>query len=235
MGCISSYPECCEVCGDNVLPIVDVMDNSMCSTGTTKKVTVTALLNANGPPSTPAGVSATGFGLGLLTAAPADATATTVTVTAGTVYLALVTCGYTQTVTSLGLWLTSAGTGATPDGDATGIALYAEAGSVPVATTTGVMDSALTGTPGFADAPIYGPGSITSYVVTQGTNYYLAFLSNLSGTQPGIAAAGTTSGTAIPPLNSHYPAISITGQTAFPAMTPAAANLSPVTCLMYAR
>jgi hypothetical protein len=235
VGCISGYPECCEVCGDSVLPIVDIADTSMCSTGTTKKVTVSALLNANGPPSVPAGASTIGLGLGLLTAAPAIAAGTTVTVTAGTVYLALVTCGYTQTVTYLGLWLTGAGTGVTPDGQATGIALYAEAGGAPVATTTGVMDSALTGTPGFAEAPIYGPGSITSYVVRQGANYYLAFMSTLSGTQPGIAAAGASGGTAIPPLNGHYPAITITGQTVFPAMTPAAATLASTACLMYAR
>ena len=98
---------------------------------------------------------------------------------------------------------------------------------------TGDMTSAFEST-GYAEGVIANPGSISSYNITEGTNYYLAFLSSFTGTNPKPAGIATLlqAGT----LNGHYIARYETSQAIMPSsITPSSMNLLTFTMCMWAR
>lgn len=163
---------------------------------------------------TPAATPAT-FGLSMWTI-PMYQAALTSGLGAQTFYGVLVQAPLTATLSKLGTWVTTAGSGAGTG--VNGLALYSESGTKLA--VTGDMTTQFSST-GFVE------GTLTSsYTVTAGTNYYLFYLNNFS-TAPVIATDGSPGN--YPVIRGHYPAVVMYGQTSFPStITPStmtAANL----------
>ena len=173
-----------------------------------------------------AGVSPAGLGLALLTLHPAEVADASATLAAQTLLLVLATAVATQTVSTLGTWLTTAGSSA--GAGINGMAIYSEAGSL--LDSTGDMTDEFTGDAGFAEGTLGG-----TVAVTAGVNYYLGLLANLSS-GPQFGSLPTDSGLAIPVLNGHYHLASATSVTSFAStVTPSGMSNDGITTLMYAR
>lgn len=170
----------------------------------------------------PAGPSPAGYGLGLLTLNPM-LVATDGASGAAVFLVVLATAAQNVNVTKLGCWVASAGV--TPGAGTNTMALYSEAG-VLIA-QTGDMTAAFEAT-GFQE------GTITSTALAAGTNYYLAVLTDFTGTTPYLYSYNAS---VIPPaLNGHYPSLFIGSQTSMPAsFTPSTAGANGQTYVMYAR
>lgn len=120
------------------------------------------------------------------------------------------------TLSQLGIWLTLAGVTAS---GYNGLALYTEAGQLLDQTPD--MSVAFTGT-GYLPSNM---STLTNYVTSANTNYYLSVLSHFSGTVP--KAAGKLAGQNIPPINGHYFSVSKSGVATFPAnFTPSSYSTS---------
>jgi hypothetical protein len=120
------------------------------------------------------------------------------------------------TLSQLGIWLTLAGVTAS---GYNGLALYTEAGVLIDQTPD--MSVAFAGT-GYIPSNM---STLTNYVTSANTNYYLSVLSHFSGTVP--KAAGKLAGQNIPPINGHYFSVSKSGVATFPAnFTPSSYSTS---------
>jgi hypothetical protein len=174
------------------------------------------------------GVSAAGLGLGLLTIWPGLANNVNALANQD-IFFQLVTATVTQTVSVLGTWIERAGV---TTGTATnGMALYAEAGGAPIA-TTGSMATAFESI-GYAEGSLGG-----SYGITQGSNYYLAVASSFTGTTPEMVCQANTEATFDSTgneINGHYLGGYLTGEASFPSLTPSSLTLQANTYVMYAR
>lgn len=175
------------------------------------------------PPGPVGGPSAAALGLALLTFPPGTVESTLSNNAEGIVWC-LVTAVKTTTIGFLGAWIltpaVTTGTGVNK------IGLYSEASTAALLTSTGDMTTAFQSA-GWAE------GACTAQAVTAGTNYYLAFISNFTGTRPGLAQVGNQN---VPALNGHYLNLFATGQADLPAtFTPSSASLLFGTVCMYAR
>jgi hypothetical protein len=127
-------------------------------------------------------------------------------------------------ITKLGTWMVVSGSGA-PGTNPNGMALYTEAGALVDKTVD--MSVIYTSAQGWISGNLNG-GSQTPAA----GNYYIAIMSNMPSTAPQFAALPDIGGlgvdlnsAAYPPINGHYPAVYLTGQTTFPAtFTPSAAT-----------
>jgi len=150
------------------------------------------------------GWSITALGLALMSERPVEMNIQ-YGIPAGQLVLVTATAGQNQTITTLGTWLTAAGTGTTPGGDFTGMALYLESGVLvaQTASMTTVLTTAVPSQP--AGTGAFVEGTLTSsYMLSPGSNYFLGYLQNLTGTAPSVATnlCGLTGG--IPLVNGHY-------------------------------
>lgn len=187
--------------------------------------------NASGgsvDPSGSGGATMAGLGLGLLTVSPAAANADT-NGNSEQLFGILCTATVSVTVTTLGVLLAQAGV--TAGSGVNELALFSESGTLLA--RTGDMTTVFEST-GFAEGAIANPGSITSYAITEGTNYYLAFLSSFTGTLPKPAGIATLLPAGA--LNGHYFARYLNSQATMPAsITPSSMSSLTTTCCMYAR
>ena len=183
---------------------------------------------AFGQPGSAGGPTIAGLGLGLLTANP-DYCITNSAASNEQLNVMLCTATVTKAVTTLGALVLTAG--ATPGSGVNELALYSEAGTLVA--QTGDMTTAFE-TLGFAEGAIANPGSITSFTVIAGANYYLASAVSFTGTQPhfaGVAAANQTYA-----LNGHYMSRFLGSQATMPGtITPSSMSAQPTTILFYAR
>lgn len=107
------------------------------------------------------------------------------------------------TLTKLGTWIVTVGSGA--GAGVNGMALYSEAGTRLA--VTGDMTAAFQSTG-------YVEGTLTSSQdIAAETNYYLVFLNNFS-TAPTIATNGSPG--SYPAIRGHYPSVVAFGQATFP-------------------
>lgn len=129
----------------------------------------------------------------------------------------LATAAKSATITKLGTWI--GGAGVTPGAGVNGLAIYSEAGVLLAA--TGDMTAAFE-TVGYAE------GTLTQSVqIVAGTNYYLAYQNNFTGTQPAIPGFVPAPSSGVPAIHGHYPHLFITGQTSWPAsFTPSSEPLN---------
>jgi hypothetical protein len=112
------------------------------------------------------------------------------------------------------------------------LALFSESGTLLA--VTGDMTTAF-GTAGFAEGTIANPGSITSYNIVEGTNYYLAFLMDFTGTVVKTSAVtnGQSSNAA---LNGHYFVRLLASQASMPpSVTPSTMSATSTNPCLYAR
>lgn len=133
-----------------------------------------------------------------------------------TFYAVLTQALTTTTISKLGIWITTGGSGA--GAGVNGLALYSESGTRLA--ITGDMTSQ------FSSAG-YAEGSLTAnYTLAAGTNYYLVYLNNFS-TGPVVATPGSPGN--YPVIRGHHPVVVAFSQASFPAsITPSsmtAANL----------
>lgn len=116
------------------------------------------------------------------------------------------------TLTKLGTWIVTAGSGA--GAGINGMALYSESGTLLA--QTGDMTAAFQ-TTGYIEGTL-----ASSYDITADTNYYIFFLNNFS-TAPVLATNGST-GT-FPTIRGHIASPVLFSQTSFPAsFTPGSAT-----------
>jgi len=173
------------------------------------------------------GLTTAGLGLGLLAVNPAYA-ASSASGNSEQLSITLCTATASKTVTTLGIMVTQAGV--TPGAGVNVLAMYSESGELLA--QTGDMTSAFEST-GFAEGAIGNPGGITSYALTEGTNYYLAWLSSFTGTIPKFG--GVNTGSTGQALNGHYVMRNLTSQTSLPALiTPSSMNSYTFCTCMYA-
>jgi hypothetical protein len=169
-----------------------------------------------------AGPAVTALGLGLLTVDP-SACGTVNTLSNEVLFAFLVTAPNSQAVTKLGIWVTTAGV--TPGAGVNRLALFSETGTL--LEQTGDMTTAFEST-GWAE------GTISSYNIVAGTNYYLAVLASFTGTIPDAAELAAT--TAVPGLNGHYLAVGLNGQATMPSsITPSTMTTQSRVYALYAR
>ena len=91
---------------------------------------------------------------------------------------------------------------------------------------------------GFAEGTIANPGGITSYSITEGTNYYFAIVSSFTGTVPkaqgfstGLSVAGSAGA-----MNGHYLSRYLSTQATMPStITPSCMSAQPSALFAYAR
>ena len=127
-------------------------------------------------------------------------------------YMILCTAEFTKTINTLGCYIQIAGI--TTGTGVNGLAIYSEAGS-----KLGVTGDMTTQFETLGNAE----GTLGSGVaITAGTNYYLCFLHNFTGTVPrpvGYTALTLTTGD--PLVGTHYPALTYGSQASFPtSVTP---------------
>lgn len=124
----------------------------------------------------------------------------------------LVRASLSATITKLGTWITTAGSG--PGAGVNGMALYAESGSRLA--VTGDMTAAF-------QTVDYVEGTLTSsYDIVANTNYYLAYLTNFS-TAPVLPTNGSPG--AYPVIRGHVASPVLFSQTSFPvSFTPSSAT-----------
>ena len=165
------------------------------------------------------------YGLGLLTADPLSS-GYTVAQPAALMSCFLVNAPKAKTVSTLGIQLTAVGV--TSSGY-NGLALYTEAGAL--IDQTADMSAAFAAVAKFIEGAMGG-----SHPLTAGANYYLAVITNFSGTLPHLAATGTSGSANIPALNGHYPSLFSTGHATFPAsFSPSAFSVNSGNYIAYAR
>ncbi|HEX7963141.1 MAG TPA: hypothetical protein VF466_00975, partial [Candidatus Saccharimonadales bacterium] len=144
---------------------------------------------------------------------PLYAAATQQNAAAGTMLAILVRPG-AITISSLGLWVITAGV--TSSG-VNGMALYSADGQTLI-DQTGDMTAAFGGT-GFISGNLS-----SSHTLADSTNYYLAVLTHFSGTIPRIGSSATFAGN-IPAINGNIPSLFLTSQASFPSsFTPGSAS-----------
>lgn len=180
----------------------------------------------------PGGVTTSGLGLALL-GVPAGwvTSGSAYASSAGQVYFTLATAYKSLTISYLGILLTRAAV--TAGGDANQLALFSEAGSL-LAQTGDMTTEFEASAPSWAEGVIANPGGITSYTLTEGSNYYLAVSTNFTGTTPEFGSIGFF--LAVPALNGHYMSGYLSGQTTMPASVTPSSLSKDSTCLcIYAR
>lgn len=183
---------------------------------------------AFGQPGSTGGATVAGLGLGLATANPAYCI-TSSAASNEQLNVMLCTAVVSRTVTTLGALIGTAGV--TAGVGANELGLYTEAGTLVA--QTGDMTTAFS-TLGFAEGAIANPGSITSFSLIAGANYYLASLVSFSGTQPHFAGVAALTQTYA--LNGHYMSRFLGSQATMPGtITPSSMSAQPTTILFYAR
>lgn len=165
------------------------------------------------------------YGLSILTCEP-EAAQQTFGLAAGVFVANLVRATKTETLTTLGILLHTAGVTAS---GANGLALYTEAGVLINQTTDMSTEMASSGWQAALSTDGLG------FAVVADTNYYLAALTHYSGTAPVPRSAGPP-GFDLLPVNGHRPSLFLNAQATFPAsFTPGSANLNGVLWLMGGR
>lgn len=164
------------------------------------------------------------YGLGLLTADPLSS-GYTVAQPPGLMSCFLCMAPKAKTVSILGIDVTAAGV--TPSG-LNALALYTEAGVL--IDQTGDMTAAF-------ESVGYAEGTLgSSHTLTPGANYYICVITDFTGSQPHLAATGTSGSANLPALNGHYVSLFKTGQASFPAsFTPSAFSINSGNYIAYAR
>jgi len=182
-----------------------------------------------GTAGTSAGGSTTaGLGLGLLSVNPAYC-GSDISGTSEQLEVCLATATLSKSVTILGCLIMQAGVTAGPGVNE--LALFTEAGTLVA--QTGDMTTQF-GTLGYAEGAIANPGSITSFSIIAGANYYLAFLSSFTGTVPKPVSNSSQNQTYA--LNGHYVSRFETGQATMPSsITPSSMTGQTGCVLLYAR
>lgn len=176
----------------------------------------------------PSGLTAVSLGLGMLTMQPLAASAGSggLAVPPQDIAFQMVTAAQTQTVTTLGCFVTTAGV--TTGAGLNAMGLYSSTGSSLA--TTGDMTAA------YQTVNTYAEGTLgASYVITQGVNYYLGVIANFTGTQLKIAGfAAVNAGLEV--INGNYTSCVLAGQSSWPSsFTPSTTTTTLNLRLMYAR
>ena len=121
--------------------------------------------------------------------------------------LTLATATQTVTLTQMAVWIGAAGAG--PDTGVNGLAIYSAAGALLGRTADMTSDFELDNN--------YAQEDLTAGVpVVAGTNYYLAYLHNFTGTPPAVPGFVPPPG-AVPAINGHVLHGYVSDQDSFPA------------------
>lgn len=187
--------------------------------------------SAGSDPITPDSIGATSadwadmLGLAILTA-PLTDTGQTANSVAGNFVCSLAVAKKTKTITTLGIWVTTAGVTAS---GLNALAIYDSSGNY--IDQTGDMSTAFAST-GFVEGTLSG-----SHTLTAGQSYYLCAVTHFSGTVPKFAVTGTSSSANIPVCNGRYVAIYKAGITTIPepSFTPSSYTLNSGQYVMYGR
>lgn len=212
MSKITDYAAITSVQSDDLLVVVDVHDTSMAATGTDKKMQISQLPGSALTPNV-------GFTLATL---PGLWAATSGSQAApNEVVLSLATAMTTTTIGHLGTWI--GGAGVTPGGTGiNGLAIYSASGTL--------LGQTVDMTTAFEAAGTFAEAALTAGVpVVAGTNYWLAFMHNFTGTSPAIPGYVPPPASGVPIVHNQYQHLYIAPTvTAFPAsFNPASAVSGP--------
>jgi hypothetical protein len=179
-------------------------------------------LPAGGYPQLATGIAPGSLGLGFLTA-QLTARNTYNNGSAGIAYYVLFTAPISQSISVLAVMVEQAGV--TAGSGINGMALFSAAGTL--LESTGDMTSAMEST-GWAEGTLGG-----SYSLVQGTNYYVAVVSDFTGTAPHFSGQGGTGPVTL--VNGNYCAGYKTGVTSWASFTPSGITNQAIAFLAYGR